>query len=108
MELQDRLEELQSAGIGVAAISYDSEDTLFKFAERRGITFPLLSDDDSVVITDFGILNTIVAQGLGARADDPDVTLCRLSMMDYTSDIANAHVILLYALLDGQYSWQSI
>ena len=74
MELQDRLEELQSAGIGVAAISYDSEDTLFKFAERRGITFPLLSDDDSVVITDFGILNTIVAEGLGARADDPDVT----------------------------------
>ena len=80
MELQDRLEELQSAGIGVAAISYDSEDTLFKFAESRGITFPLLSDDDSVVITDFGILNTIVAEGLGARADDPAVSYTHLTL----------------------------
>lgn len=74
MELQDRLEELQAAGIGVAAISYDSEEVLATFAERRGITFPLLSDDDSAVITEFGILNTIVEEGLGPRANDADVT----------------------------------
>ncbi len=74
MELQDRLEELTAAGMGVAAISYDSEDTLAAFAARRGITFPLLSDDDSAVITDYGILNTIAIEGLGPNADDPDVT----------------------------------
>lgn len=73
MELQDRLEELNEQGIGVAAISYDSEAVLAEFSQRRGITFPLLSDDDSKVITDFGILNTVAAEGRGPNAEDPDV-----------------------------------
>ena len=55
MELQDRLDELDAAGIGVAAISYDPVDVLAEFAERRGITFPLLSDPDSATIEAFGI-----------------------------------------------------
>jgi len=73
VELQDQLEELTAAGIGVAAVSYDSEDILSAFAERRGITFPLLSDDDSAVIREFGILNTVVEEGLGPNANDPEV-----------------------------------
>ncbi len=73
MELQDRLEELTAAGVGIAAISYDSQATLATFAERRGITFPLLSDEDSAVITDYGILNTVVQEGLGPNGDDPEV-----------------------------------
>ncbi len=73
MELQDRLEELESSGIGIAAISYDSQEVLAAFAERRGITFPLLSDDGSSVITEFGILNTVVIEGLGPNQDDPEV-----------------------------------
>ena len=73
MELQDQLEALGNAGIGIAAISYDSQDVLAAFAARRGITFPLLSDANSSVITDFGILNTVVAEGLGPNQDDPDV-----------------------------------
>ncbi len=73
MELQDRLEELRGRGLGVAAISYDSEEVLKDFAERRGITFPLLSDDDSAVITDFGILNTVASEAIGPNKDDPDV-----------------------------------
>ena len=71
--MQDRLEELTAAGIGVAAISFDSEETLATFAERRGIPFPLLSDDDSAVIREYGILNTVVAEGLGPNANDPEV-----------------------------------
>ena len=73
MELQDRVEELQKAGIGVAAISYDSKETLAAFAERRNITFPLLSDDDSSTIKEYGILNTVVAEGLGPNGNDPEV-----------------------------------
>ena len=71
--MQDRLIELTDAGIGIAAISYDSEKTLAVFAERRGITFPLLSDDESAVIKEYGILNTVVGEGLGPNADNPDV-----------------------------------
>ena len=73
MELQERLEELENSGYGIAAISYDSEAVLADFAQRRGITFPLLSDDDSAIITEFGILNTVAADGLGPNADDPAV-----------------------------------
>lgn len=73
MELQERMEELESSGIGFAAISYDSVEVLADFAQRRGITFPLLSDDDSSVITEFGILNTVAAEGLGPNAEDPGV-----------------------------------
>ncbi len=73
MELQDRLEELRGQGLGVAAISYDSEAVLADFSRRRGITFPLLSDDDSEVITEFGILNTVAAEAQGPNGDDPEV-----------------------------------
>jgi len=41
----------------VAAVSYDSVAILHNFAERRGIHFPLLSDPDSKVIRELGILN---------------------------------------------------
>tara|TARA_B100000003_G_C10911836_1_gene363545 strand:+ start:256 stop:1137 length:882 start_codon:yes stop_codon:yes gene_type:complete len=73
VELQDQLETLKEQGLGVAAISYDSVEVLSDFAQRRGITFPLLADDDSSVITEFGILNTVAAEGLGENADDPEV-----------------------------------
>ena len=73
MELQSRLEELRAQGLGVVAISYDSEEVLADFSQRRDITFPLLSDDDSSVITAFGILNTVAAESVGPNRDDPDV-----------------------------------
>ena len=73
MELQDRLEELRGQGLGVAAISYDPEEVLADFSRRRGITYPLLSDDDSEMITAFGILNTVAVEALGPNGDDPDV-----------------------------------
>jgi hypothetical protein len=73
VELQDRAEELRGQGLGVAAISYDSEEALSDFAQRRGISFPLLSDDDSAVITEFGILNTVAAEAVGPNKDDPAV-----------------------------------
>ena len=41
----------------MAAISYDSPAVLKNFADRRHITFPLLSDPDSKIIRAFGILN---------------------------------------------------
>ena len=73
MELQERQEELRGRGLRVVAISYDTEEVLSAFATRRGITFPLLSDDDSAVITDFGLLNTVAAEAVGPNRDDPAV-----------------------------------
>ena len=74
MELQDRIEDLRAQGLGVAAISYDTEEVLAAFAERRGIEdVPLLSDDDSAVIRAFGIYNHVAEEGIGPNAEDPDV-----------------------------------
>jgi peroxiredoxin len=73
VELQDRVDELESQGMGVAAISYDSREILADFSERRRVTFPLLSDSDSEVISEYGLLNTVVADALGAREDDPEI-----------------------------------
>ncbi len=67
------MDELENAGIGVAAISYDSPAVLQDFAQRRGIDFPLLADEGSEVISRYGILNTVAAEGLGPDADNPDV-----------------------------------
>ncbi len=67
------MDELENAGIGVAAISYDSPAVLQDFAQRRGIDFPLLADEGSEVISRYGILNTVAAEGLGPNAENPDV-----------------------------------
>ena len=71
MELQGRVEELTEAGIGVAAISYDSVDLLASFAEERGITYALLSDPGSAVITEYGIRNTVADELAAGESDDP-------------------------------------
>jgi peroxiredoxin len=55
---------LEKAGVRMAAVSYDSQETLGRFAEKYGIRFPLLSDSGSVVIRSFGIFNTNIAPGL--------------------------------------------
>jgi peroxiredoxin len=62
IELQSRLPELKSKGLGLAVITYDSPAVLADFAKRRNITFPLLSDPASHAIKTFGILNTTVDQ----------------------------------------------
>jgi hypothetical protein len=63
VELQRTLGQIRAQGLGVAAISYDSVDVLKEFAQRRGITFPLLSDEGSATIRAFGILNESVPPG---------------------------------------------
>ena len=57
---------IEKEGIRIAAISYDSRETLHRFAEKYQIRFPLLSDRDSAVIRNLGILNTNIAPGLRA------------------------------------------
>jgi hypothetical protein len=55
--LEQSSAQLRRRGLGLAAISYDSIDVLKHFAQRRRIRFPLLSDAESKVIRNFGLLN---------------------------------------------------
>ena len=41
-------------------MSYDSVSELAAFCDQHGIEYDLLADDDSAVITQFGILNTLI------------------------------------------------
>jgi hypothetical protein len=58
VQLQESFPDLQKRGIGLAAVSYDPPATLEAFADKRSITFPLLSDAGSDTIKRYGILNT--------------------------------------------------
>jgi peroxiredoxin len=69
VELDRDQDNLRRLGIGVAAVSYDSVAVLRTFAERRGISIPLLSDVDSKVIRSMGILNESIPK------DDPSYGL---------------------------------
>jgi hypothetical protein len=91
VELQDRSQELKNSGISIAAISYDSKEILADFANRRGITFPLLSDDDSSVIRAFGIYNTVAEEGVGPNRDDPEIAA---DYARYVSALGTAPVII--------------
>ena len=58
--MEKNKEILRKEGLGVCALSYDSQEILKAFAQRRQITFPLLSDPTSKIIRAFGILNTTI------------------------------------------------
>ncbi len=55
---------LESNGVHIAAISYDSQETLAAFAQKHSIGFPLLSDKGSNTIRGFGIFNYNMAPEL--------------------------------------------
>ncbi len=57
MELERNRQRLAAEGWGICAISYDPVEVLRDFAGRRGITYPLLADPDSLIIRRFGLLN---------------------------------------------------
>lgn len=63
VELEQNLSRIQKEGLGLAAISYDSAAILKNFADRRKISFSLLSDPESKIIRSFGILNETVKPG---------------------------------------------
>src|ERR1022692_1649700 len=54
---------LRRAGLGLAAISYDSQGVLSEFAKRKSITFPLLSDHESEVIRAYGVTDRKYRKG---------------------------------------------
>jgi peroxiredoxin len=73
LDLQDHVKELQARGLGVAAISYDTQEILATFSAKHGISFPLLADVGSETITRYGILNRVPEEAFGPDKDDPVV-----------------------------------
>jgi peroxiredoxin len=63
VELQQQAEGFRKKGLAVASLTYDSVAILKDFAERKKVTYPMLSDPESKVIKAFGILNTNMEPG---------------------------------------------
>jgi hypothetical protein len=57
VELQGVHSQLRREGVALFAVTYDSVDVLRRFADRYGIEFPLLADEESAVIRRLGLLN---------------------------------------------------
>jgi hypothetical protein len=55
--LRDAFDKFEAAGIKLYALSYDDQETLAEFAEKQGVQYTLLSDTDSRVIKQYGLLN---------------------------------------------------
>jgi peroxiredoxin len=63
VQLQEHVADFRSAGLGVAAMTYDSADLLNDFRARAGIGYPLLADVDAASVKALGILNENYAPG---------------------------------------------
>jgi hypothetical protein len=74
VQLQHDLPLFQRAGVGLAAISYDSAAVLRDFASRKGISFPLLADHESKVIRAFGVANRRFRVGTLLDIDTEQIT----------------------------------
>ncbi|WP_029149603.1 thioredoxin-dependent thiol peroxidase [Microbacterium indicum] len=54
-DFRDSIASLQGAGYDVVGVSRDEPEKLARFAERDGLTFPLLSDPDAAVHRAYGV-----------------------------------------------------
>ena len=60
LEIERNLDNVHAQGLGDAAIVVDDPGSVRDFTNRNRIRFPLLSDPDSRVIREFGVLNATV------------------------------------------------
>ena len=60
--MQENIDVLREAGIKLYAISYDEHAAQAEYAERQNVSFTLLSDPDSRVIREYGVLNTEISE----------------------------------------------
>lgn len=70
--LQASLKEIETTGVQLVSVSYDSPATLAAAATKLGVTFPMLSDTGSKVIDAYGIRNQ-EATGRGVGIPHPVV-----------------------------------
>lgn len=61
--MQERLEELNEAGVAVSASTYDDVEQNASFKSSEELTYALLSDQDAKTVKSLGILNEEYEEG---------------------------------------------
>jgi peroxiredoxin len=70
VQLQTDIKSIEDAEVQLIGISYDSPAALKKFSDRSKITFPLLSDPESLTIDAYNIRNK-AAKGKAQGVPNP-------------------------------------
>ena len=96
VELQEAWQNLQDSRVAIFAISYDIVEVLAAIAEKRGITFPLLSDEGSHTIRALGLLNEHLVEqhtfyGIQTRDEQLGVSYPGTFVLDEHGVISQKH-----------------
>ena len=103
MELEQSRQGFEKQGVKIAAITYDSQEILQRFGAAHHLGYSCLSDKGSVVIREFGILNTNVPKdhpfyGIPFPSDyliSPDgVIKAKYFLPDYQTRVASSEILL--------------
>jgi peroxiredoxin len=107
IQMQRNLKKIEACGGQVVGISYDSLETVKKFADRQKITFPLLSDTGSKIIDAYDMHSpdaTAEYAGISRHGtfilDQKGVVRAKFSVLSYEDDPAIS--ALVKALKDAQ------
>jgi peroxiredoxin len=65
---QANLQKLEGRDTQVLGVSIDSPFSNHAFAEKEGITFPLLGDTEGQVIDRYGLLKSLTLQGVAINS----------------------------------------
>jgi len=106
VQLQSTLQDFQSAGIAVLAITYDAPDLQQAFVNKNGISYPFLSDINAETVTALGIINTKPTPddndyGIpypGVFVVDSDMKIVGKIFVDGYQKRLSAEAVLAYAL----------
>jgi peroxiredoxin len=98
--------ELDRRGIGLIAVSYDPPAVLREFAEAKGITFPLLADEGSRVITELGLLDRDLADhhakfGVPTQEHQHGVAYPAIFVLDESGRVVDKRIRENYRARDG-------
>ena len=103
MELEQSRRGFEQRGVKIAVISYDSQEILQRFSAAHELGFPCLADKGSVVIREFGILNSNIPKdhpfyGIPFPGDyliSPDgVVRAKYFLPDYQTRVASSEILL--------------
>lgn len=88
--MQNAREKFQRQGLGLAALSYDSEAILEDFTQRHSIEYSLIADPKSEIIRRYGVLNAN-APGFAKKYGVPGILL-RNAKWDYQGEVLRGGV----------------
>jgi hypothetical protein len=103
VELEQSRPAFEKQGVKIAVVTYDSQEILHRFSAAHRLGYPCLSDKGSLVIREFGLLNTNIPKdhpfyGIPFPGDyliSPEgVVRAKYFLPDYQTRVASSEILL--------------